>query len=216
MSLLPSNTRDRRMMIVLIAALAVAVGYRFGLSRVVTGYSAMREEVVSKRKLLSHELGLLEHVDAFPAIYARADSILREAEVRLFAEQDALMATEALYQYVREVARRSSVLLTDARNDPATTAPNGLKTLQLYFKVESDFQGITKWLDLLESGPKVIKVTELTVKPATSSSESSNVKEVLSVTGFVHGFGVDTAIVRGLVAPPAPAARTRAASRGAQ
>jgi hypothetical protein len=205
MSRISMSPRDVRALVLLIVAAVAAFAWR-PLS---AAYTELRDGIASNRQALAIELDLLENATRYPDLYATADSNLRSVMPRLFLEQDDVLATVALQQFVDNVARNSSVLITHARNQPATRLRNGIRELQIEIQAESDLEGILKFLDRLEAGMRVIQVRSLDLRPGNSESGIPSNENAIKIVATLTGFGIDTAVVRGHVPPPTTASRAR-------
>jgi hypothetical protein len=203
------SQRDLRALVFLVVAAAAAFSWR-PLS---AAYSDLRDDIAMNRQALATELSLFDHATRYPELFTQADSNLRSVMPRLFLEQDDVLATVALQQHVGNVARNSSVLVTQSRHQPAVTLRSGLRALTIEVQAESDLEGLLKFLDRLESGAKVLQVRSLDLRTGTSESGIASNQDVLKITATVGGFGIDTAVVRGHVSPPAANPRDRRVSR---
>ncbi len=209
MSSLIKSDRDRRALILLASALALFGAYRFVIAPMTQRYGEMREEVASQRDLLAAELGLLANAKGYEPLYGHADSTFRSLAPRLFTGKDNELATIELGQYVDRIAQSSSVYVAGSDTRPGVTREDGLRRLEITVNAESDLEGVLKFLDRLESGLRLVQVTSLDIRPGTSVAGVAQNQSVLQLTATIVGFGVDTAVVRGLVAPPAADPRRR-------
>ena len=205
------SQRDARAFILLLTAVAAFLVWR-PLS---AEYGKLREGIQTGRMALAAELSLLEHASKYPDLYQQADSNFRTVMPRVFLEQDNDLATVELQQYVDGVARRSSVLVTQSRNQTATRFANGLRGLQVEIAAESDLEGILKFLNGLETGPRLIQIRSLDLRPGSSESGIESNEKAIKVSANIFGFAIDTAVARGHVQPPKPATRGGGARKAA-
>ena len=153
-----------------------------------------REQLATQRDLLARELALLEDLERYPAAYRVADSALARVAPRLFEETDDVLATARLASYVAGQALSSRVLLQEAESGPTQRTKEGIRILEAEIRAEGDTEGILRFLQSLERGPRLVTVTKL----ALSRSERSLAKGrpvigILTLTATVNGFALSEA-----------------------
>src|SRR5204863_3278933 len=132
------------------------------------------------RLALSREKAALSLTRTDPNAQHKADSALTAVTSRLFVGRDDAIASSQLAAYLGDVARRSRVLMQDAGTRPSSTSPEGIRTLRVEIRAESDIQGIVKFLQTLEGGTKLVRVDRLEIS-RTPGLEDKNGFETLSV-----------------------------------
>jgi hypothetical protein len=125
------------------------------------------------------------------------------AAPRLFEGRDDAIASAQLAAYLGNIARRSRVLMQDANTRPSTTSPEGIRTLRVEVRAESDIQGVATFLHNLESGQKLVRVDRLEIS-RVPGLEDKNGFETLSIAATISGFAF----------MPAPAPQADTASGG--
>jgi hypothetical protein len=189
------SARERRTILIGLAAIAVAVLWLYIIPRYRTSLADAREAVATQRDLFARELALLEDAERYPAAYRTADSALLRAAPRLFDERDDVLATARLTSYVAGQALGSRVLLQEAEARPTQRSREGVRRLQVEIRAESDTEGVLRFLNALERGSKLIVVDGITV----TREERSQVKgkppaTVLVLAATISGFALaDTA-----------------------
>jgi hypothetical protein len=66
-------------------------------------------------------------------------------------------------------------------------SPEGIRTLRVEIRAESDIQGIVKFLQTLEGGTKLVRVDRLEIS-RTPSLEDKNGFETLGIAATISGF----------------------------
>jgi hypothetical protein len=158
------SPRDRRA--VLVGALLVlpATAWSQGVLPYLRAVREARAELRSERGLLDRELQVLAGAGRYPAEFgAGADRLLPEVP-RLIGGGDDGAASAALAGYVRGVAQAARVHLT--RLEPASSADAGAGVTALPLEVsgEADLEGVMTMLHLMETGPKLVHVTGMTLE----------------------------------------------------
>jgi hypothetical protein len=138
-----------------------------------------------------------------PQLQHIADSAMRVMRPRLFEGKDDVMASAELASYVGEVARRARVWLQDAGTRPATPAAEGVRTLRIEIRAESDLQGALLFLQGLERGDKLVRIDRLDISHAARSDEKD--AEVLSIAATISGFAVSESMPAAATTRPAVA-----------
>jgi hypothetical protein len=106
---------------------------------------------------------------------------------RMFAGRDDAIASSQLASYLGGVARRSRVLMQDANTRPAMMSDEGIRTLRVEIRAESDIQGIVTFLQNLEAGQKLVRVDRLEVS-RVPGLEDKHGYETLNIAATVSGF----------------------------
>ena len=166
-----------------------------------------REQLATQRDLLARELALLEDLERYPAAYRSADSALTKIAPRLFEETDDVLATARLASYVAGQALSSHVLLQEAESGPTQRTKEGLRVLEAEIRAEGDTEGILRFLQSLERGPKLVTVKKLALSRSERSlARGRPVIGILSLTATVHGYAMSES-------PRAPGSAITAALR---
>ena len=156
-----------------------------------TALAEGREQLAAQRDLLARELALLADLERYPAAYRTADSALARLAPRLFEEPDDVLATARLTSYVAGQALASRVLLLEAESAPTQRTKDGIRVLEADIRAEGDTEGVLRFLQALERGPRLVTVRKL----ALSRSERSLAKGrpaivIVTLTATVNGFAM--------------------------
>ena len=150
-----------------------------------------REQLATQRDLLARELALLEDLERYPAAYRTADSALARLAPRLFEETDDVLATARLASYVASQALASHVLLQEAESGPTQRTKDGIRILEAAIRAEGDTEGILRFLQALERGPKLVTVQKLAISRSERSlAKGRPIIGILSLTATVHGYAM--------------------------
>jgi hypothetical protein len=162
-----------------------------------------RDQLASQSDALSRERAALGTALQNPRLQHIADSAMQMMNPRLFQGSDDVMASAELASYLGDVAQRSRVWLQDASTRPPVVGADGVRTLQVEIRAESDLRGVLRFLQALDRGDKLTRVDRMDVlrAPHTSADDAS---ETLLVTATISGFAVGRP-------PVAAPARTAAA-----
>ena len=193
------SPRERRTVVIgaaiVLAGFAVIWGrmYRDALGNA-------RDELATERATLARERAAVAMARHNPQLQRVADSAMRSMRPRLFEGKDDVMASAELASYVGDVARGARVWLADAGTRPATPASEGVRTLRVEIRAESDLQGVLLFLQGLERGDKLLRIDRLDISHAARSDEQD--AEVLSIAATISGFAVSDAMTTASTARP--------------
>lgn len=193
--------KDRRA--IMLGALLVlpALLFIYGVRPYRAALEQTRDELEIARLALSREKAAVTTTRANPDAQRSADSALTMAASRLFEGRDDAIASAQLAAYLGSIARRSRVLMQDANTRPSVTSPEGIRTLRVEVRAETDIQGITTFLQNLEAGQKLVRVDRLEIS-RVPGLEDKNGFETLSIAATVSGFAFAASTVAAPSAAP--------------
>lgn len=193
------SARERRA--ILIGAGVVLAGFALIWGRMYRdALSSERDELATERATLARERVAVATARHNPQLQRIADSAMRAMRPRLFEGKDDVMASAELASYVGDVARRARVWLQDAGTRPATPAAEGVRTLRVEIRAESDLQGTLLFLQGLERGDKLVRIDRLDISHAARSDEKD--AEVLSIAATISGFAASDSMTTASIARP--------------
>jgi hypothetical protein len=96
------------------------------------------------------------------------------------------MASSELAGYLGDVAQRSRVWLQDAGTRPAAPAVDGIRTLHVEIRAESDINGALLFLQNLENGEKLVRVDRIDISRTRRANKDDS--ETLSIVATIAGF----------------------------
>lgn len=185
------NARDRRALVLGAWLLVPSLAYVWVVKPVVADFSEVRERLTSERDLLIRERTLLATASELPIHLAHADTMLAQAQTRLFTGPDPVAAAAALARYVTERATQHHVLVQGSETREVEELDQGMLRLVVEVRAIGDLAGLTGWLADLEGGPRLVDVTDLRVTPANRlGAEEDEDEEVLGVVLRASGFTV--------------------------
>lgn len=187
------NPRDRQALRRGAWLLGPALLYVWAVKPVVADFRAAQDRLATERDLLSREAGLLAGAPQLPVQRATAESLFTESRSRLFPGADPVAAAAGLARYLTDQAGRHRVLVQGTETRDADPREPGLLSLVVEVRAIGDLAGITAWLAGLETGPKLVDVSELRIIPAARAGEDEVDEEVLGV--FVRATGLTLAPV---------------------
>jgi hypothetical protein len=212
MTMASMSSRDRRALVWGLAILLPALAYIWGVKPLLASLGDTRRQVVEQRRLLSNEEAAVAAARRNPDMQRVADSAMHAMAPRLFEGRDDAMATAELLSHLGEVARRSNVLLQSAATR-ATTLSEGVRTLHVEIRGESDLTGLLAFLQSLEGGEKLIRVERLDVSRSLAAAEEKGI-EPLSIAASIVGFAIPDPSAPVETAPRTPARVPSAALPG--
>ena len=171
--------------------------------------SDARDQLAAERQTLARERAAIATARENPQLQHVADSAMRATRPRLFEGRDDVMASAELASYLGEVAHSTRVWLQDAGTRPASPSSDGVRTLHVEIRAESDLLGVLKFIHALEHGDKLVRIDRLDISRSPRSDEKD--VETLSVAATISGFAVADAPSS---APSVPGAAAPVAARG--
>lgn len=181
------SPKDRRAIIVGAVVVLPALLFIYGVRPYRTALAETRDELDIARLALSREKAAVTTTRANPDAQRSADSALMMTAPRLFEGRDDAIASAQLAAYLGTVARKSRVLMQDANTRPSSLSPEGIRTLRVEVRAESDIQGVATFLHNLESGQKLVRIDRLEIS-RVPGLEDKNGFETLSIAATVAGF----------------------------
>jgi hypothetical protein len=185
------SPKDRRAIILGLGIVLPALIFIWGVRPYRAAMAETRDELETARVALAREKAAVAAQPSDPGGQKSADSALTMVAGRLFEGRDDAIASAQLAAYLGSVAKRSRVLMQDANTRPSTTSPEGIRTLRVEVRAESDVQGVATFLHNLESGSKLVRVDRLEVS-RVPGLEDKNGYETLSVAATIAGFAFNT------------------------
>jgi hypothetical protein len=181
------SPKDRRAIILGAVIVLPALIFIWGVRPYRIAMAETRDQLDAARLALSREKAAVAAKPTAPGGQQFADSALIFVAPRLFEGRDDAIASAQLAAYLGTVARRSRVLMQDANTRPSTTSPEGIRTLRVEVRAESDIQGITTFLHSLEAGQKLVRVDRLEIS-RVPGLEDRNGFETLTISATIAGF----------------------------
>ena len=149
----------------------------------------VRDQLATERATLARERAAIRTARDNPQLQHVADSAMRAMRPRLFEGKDDVMASAELASYLGEIAGETRVWLQDASTRPALPAADGVRTLRVDIRAESDLKGALRFLQALERGDKLVRIDRLDIS-RTSRGDDEEI-ETLTIAATVSGFAVN-------------------------
>jgi len=182
------SARERRTVSIGGAIVVVSLGFLYGVRPYRAALEDARDQLVTERATLARERAAVASAQQNPQLHRVADSTMRAMRPRLFEGKDDVMASAELASYVGDMARRSRVWLQDAGTRPALPATDGLRTLRVEIRAESDISGVLMFLQSLERGDKLVRIDRFDISHAPRADEKD--AETLTIAATISGFAV--------------------------
>ena len=184
------NARDRRAVLLGIGVLLPALLYIWGVRPYQAALSDARDQLATERATLARERAAILTARRNPQLQHIADSAMRVMRPRLFDGKDDVMASAELASYLGEVAQRARVWLQDASTRQSTPT-QGVRTLRVDIRAESDLQGTLMFLQALERGDKLIRIDRLDISRVPRDDKDV---ETLAITATIAGFALNDSV----------------------
>ena len=187
--LAPSRTlgaRDRRALVVGVAAVALMLGWTRVARPAVAGLRTRAAEVAAQRDLLARERALVAVAPRLPALQREAERVVAAETPRLFAG-DSVGASAELTGYVADVAGESGVRLTsiEAR---APSTDRGVLRLLVDARGEGSWSDVLGFVAALESSEQLADVRRVRIERGPRGGATGGAP-VVSLSLTVAGYG---------------------------
>jgi type II secretory pathway component PulM len=169
--------RDRKAVLLGGAILLPALLWTFAIAPYFDALQTRRAKLADERRLLRRELELLAQAKGFPAAFDQGARRLLAVAPRLTGGDDDAAAGAAVAGYVRRLARMGGANVTRVDPAPVRDAGGSITALPVAVTGEADLEGLMSFLQMLETGPKLVRVDELKIEaqdgPATGGASYS-------------------------------------------
>src|SRR6476661_828446 len=182
------SARERRTVTIGGAIVVVSLGFLYGVRPYRAALEDARDQLTTERAALARERAAVASAKQNPQLHRVADSAMRAMRPRLFEGKDDVMASAELASYLGEVAGETRVWLQDAATRPSLPGADGVRTLRVDIRAESDLLGTLMFLQALERGDKLVRVDRLDIS-RTRNSENQEI-ETLTLSATVSGFAI--------------------------
>lgn len=163
------GARDRRAVLLGAAVLAPALAWAFAVRPYLEAVAEAGDRLAVERRLLRGELELVAAAPEYPKAFDAGAERLLAAAPRLMGGDDEGAAAAALAGYLRRTAQAGGANLTRVEPAAAAEAGAGVRALPVAVTGESDLEGLLTFLQMLESGPKLVHVRDLRLEAAASA-----------------------------------------------
>jgi len=199
--------RERRTITIGALVVLPSLLYIWGVRPYRAALSDARDQLATERATLARERAAIATARQNPQLQHIADSAMRVMRPRLFEGKDDVMASAELAAYVGDVAQGARVWLQDAGTRPATPAGEGVRTLRVEIRAESDLLGTLMFLQGLERGEKLVRVDRLDISRTVRGDEKD--AETLSIVATIAGFAINEAMTSSPAARPVASTTVR-------
>lgn len=161
------SPRDRRALALGVMVLVPVLLFRGAVQPYLRARAALAERLAAQRELLERELSVFAAAQRLPERRARVAGLLAADAPRMLPGGDPLAASAELVGYVGDAARRSHVLVSELQSRGSVAAPapetDGLARLQVEVRGRTDFEGVLRFLQALERGPRLVRVDAVVI-----------------------------------------------------
>jgi hypothetical protein len=194
------SARERRTVSVGGAIVLASLGFLYGVRPYRAALEDARGLLATEQATLARERAAVASAKQNPQLHKVADSAMRAMRPRLFEGKDDVMASAELASYLGDVAHKARVWMQTANTRPAVVSAEGVRTLRVEIRAESDLRGTLKFLQALERGDKLIRIDRLDISRTAHADEKEG--EVLSIAATVAGFAVNDSVTTASVKTP--------------
>jgi hypothetical protein len=198
------SSRDRRAVLLGAVVLLPALFFIWGVRPYRSALADARDQLATERAALARERAAIETARQNPQLQHVADSAMRAMRPRLFEGKDDVMASAELASYLGEVASGARVWLQDASTRPSLPTTDGVRTLRVDIRGESDLLGALTFLQALERGAKLVRIDRLDISRSARGEDEE--VETLTIAATISGFAVNDSVATASSSKPATVA----------
>lgn len=145
----------------------------------------MRDQLDVERSALVRERAAIAAAKQNPQLQHIADSLMHVTSERLFSGADDVMASAELGSYIGEIAGQNHFLLSSATTGAVSKTKSVVRTLTEDIRGESDLQGILEFLQALEHGPKLVRVSRIDLsRPQRDADDIETIVFAATITAY--------------------------------
>lgn len=159
--------------------------YVFGVKPFRLSLADKRDQLAFEQTALVREESAIAAAKRNPQLQHVADSLMQRTVSRLFSGADDVMTSAELGSYLGEVASQNHVLLNTATTGPVAKLQSNVRTLNVDIRGESDLQGLLEFLQALERGEKLVRVSRLDLsRPTRDADDIETILFSATVTAY--------------------------------
>lgn len=181
------NPRDRRALIIGAILALPAIGYKALIRPFAGAINDARAAVARERSLLERELALLARAPDLPREIAFARDAEGMARRRLFIAEDPIEAASEMSTYVGGALRAGSVTVQQIESGDDKEIGSGLREISLSLRAEGPLDGVLQALGALESGPRLLRVTRVSIERSLATPGPGGTESVV-IAATVRGY----------------------------
>lgn len=159
--------------------------YMFAVKPLYASLVDKREQLDLERTTLVRERAAIAAAKRNPLLQHIADSLMQITSQRLFSGADDVMASAELGSYIGDIAAKNHFLMTSATTGAVPRTRSTVRTLSEDIRGESDLQGILEFLQALEHGPKLVRVSRVDMsRPTRDADDIETVLFAATITAY--------------------------------
>lgn len=159
--------------------------YMFAVKPLWASLVDKRDQLELERTTLVRERAAIAAAKRNPQLQQIADSLMQFTRRRLFSGMDDVMASAELGSYISEIASQNHFLLTSATTGAVSKTKSVVRTLTEDIRGESDLQGILEFIQALEHGPKLVRISRIDMsRPTRDADDIETVLFAATVTAY--------------------------------
>jgi hypothetical protein len=190
MSLRRLRPRDRRALLLGLAVLLPAAAYRVGVAPFLQYRSGLVEALAAERDLYARERSALSAASSNPDPEGSIRAVLQEAEPWILGGSSSLAATGTLSRLVTDAGRTSGILIHDVHTQNPADDAGPMKSAAISVRATGDLEGIARFLHAIENGGPLLKVVELSLRPAGLNDGDLERGQLLSASIVIEGLWI--------------------------
>jgi hypothetical protein len=181
------SASERRTLLYAGIAIALGVGYRFGVQPYHAALGEARADLKAAQTALAEARAAVAGGPSSPELVQTVNTAMAAMDLRLFEGADEKAAGAELSNYVSALARSNHVLINSAGTRAFEIDSTGVRILRAELHAESDLRGFLEWLAAIDHGDRLVRVERIEMsKPA--SIDENKAFETLTMTLVVNGY----------------------------
>ena len=159
--------------------------FTYGAKPLWASLTDKQEQLELERTTLVRERAAIAAAKRNPELQHVADSLMQITSQRLFSGADDVMASAELGSYIGDIAAKNHFLMTSATTGAVPKTRSTVRTLSEDIRGESDLQGILEFLQALEHGPKLVRISRVDMsRPTRDADDIETVLFAATITAY--------------------------------
>ncbi|MCI0432565.1 MAG: hypothetical protein L0271_02790 [Gemmatimonadetes bacterium] len=169
--------RDRRALRLLVIIAVPAALNSFAVQPYRGAHADARAQLHVERDLLMRERSLLDREAGYRELLRTVHVAADSADMRLFHAGNMALAEAGITTYVQQIATLSAVTLRAIDAADPDSAGGGLRRCPLVLRGEAGLESLLLFLQRIERGPRLVRISELTIQPLSTRRRSGAMEQ---------------------------------------
>lgn len=182
------RARDRRAIVIGLIVIAPAAAYRVGVEPWMSYRSGLHDALVAERDLYARELAAIRDTERWTEERTSFAASLDRARPWLLTATSDVAASGRLTRLVSEAGQGANILVQEVRAVETDAPSPTLGVASVAVRALGDLEGIARFLHALENGDRLLRVEELSLRPAGMNDGDLERGQIMAAGFVVTGY----------------------------